>query len=148
MTISCKKCAIAKQAEPLVLEVTDEMRTQVKTLAATGLPHRYIRTHIINPKTGKYITQDALRKHFADELDAGRELVSTRALRRIEDFADEGNVQAATLMFSHYVAKELDKELQLELADALKSAVSSEGHSLLQTLVEKFTVDKVKSNDY
>ena len=52
-------------------EPTEAHRSHVETLAGFGLPHPQICQLIINPQTGKPISEKTLRLHFAAELETG-----------------------------------------------------------------------------
>ena len=127
------------QREPL--EITDAMRETVKELAAEGLPHRQIRTHIINPVTNKPITQDCLRKYFSDELDAGRGKLSHQIMQVIVAQALAGDEKAQAKVFETYIAPLIKQELADEQAMRVLNT-DIEPNALLRELVEKYARQK------
>lgn len=65
----------ARQFEP-----TDEMRRQVETLSGFGMTHDEIRCLVMNPATGRRITEETLVNHFRAELDNGVAKADAQAL--------------------------------------------------------------------
>lgn len=51
---------------------TDNQRERVRELAQWGVPQRRICLHVINPLTGRPVSEDMLKKYFQAELDQGR----------------------------------------------------------------------------
>lgn len=67
-----KKAAPPKKRGYKPWEPTTEEREKVAALAGYGLPEPQIALLTLNPKTGKPISNNTLRAHFAKDLESGR----------------------------------------------------------------------------
>lgn len=76
------------------LRPTAQQRSDVRLFAANGMSEKGIASAID-------VSRNSLRKHFAWELRAGREIEMAANLRRLRKAADEGSIAAM---------KELDKK--------------------------------------
>lgn len=63
--------AANKKGGMTAFEATPQQRANVEYLIGLGLTHIQIAGVVINPRTGKKISDTTLREHFRDELDVG-----------------------------------------------------------------------------
>jgi predicted transcriptional regulator len=84
---SPKRLSAGKKRGPAPLNPTKKQRDDVALYAAAGLSEPGIAAEI-------GVCQNTLRKHFAAELQAGREREIAANLRRLRKAADHGNVTA------------------------------------------------------
>lgn len=80
---------------PPVFEPTAEHRTTVETVAGFGLIYRDICLLIINPHTGKPISEPTLRGKFKRELAVGTVKTNANVVKSLYTQATKGNVTAA-----------------------------------------------------
>jgi hypothetical protein len=64
-------------------EPTDEQRNSVQTMAGHGIPHKEIALTVINPRTGRPIDDETLRKAFRYELDVGHVLANNKVVESL-----------------------------------------------------------------
>jgi hypothetical protein len=73
---------------------TDDNRLSVRTMAGFGMPQERIRQAIINPHTGRPISQSCLARVFAAEIEAGGAEMDELAARRHRERIDKGDTTA------------------------------------------------------
>jgi hypothetical protein len=73
---------------------TAEQRTFVSIMSAAGVEDHNIASAIINPLTGKPITETTLKKFFRHELHKGRALANARVIAALYKSALSGNLGA------------------------------------------------------
>ncbi len=79
---------------------TSEHRAQIEALAAYGIPQTAMCSLIVNPRTGRPISESTLRKHFRDELESGLwKAVASVASCLYEMTTSPGPYQAAACQF-------------------------------------------------
>lgn len=71
---------------------TEAQRQMVLVAVGAGVPERIMCQCVINPTTNKGIARETLRKHFAHELDAGRDVANVRVAAALFANAMSGNV--------------------------------------------------------
>jgi len=76
-------------------EPTADNRTTVETVAGFGLLHRDICLLIVNPHTGKPLSEKTLRANFKAELAIGAVKANANVVKSLYQQATKGNVTAA-----------------------------------------------------
>jgi hypothetical protein len=69
--------------KPGAFAPTEQLRRQVETLAAFGVPQEDICRMVINPNTGKPIAMQTLRRRFRRELDMGASKATARVVESL-----------------------------------------------------------------
>jgi len=75
---------------------TDEQRMQVRIMCACGFPQEQICERVIDPRTGKKISDKTLRKAFRAELDAGTEAANAIVAQSLFKKATGNGPQSVT----------------------------------------------------
>lgn len=78
---------------------SDEERQMVSKLSGIGLKQSDICELIINDQTGKAISEDTLRKHFASEIASGRSIAKSKVMRTAYQMAIGGEQPAMTMFW-------------------------------------------------
>ena len=124
-----------------VFEPTEEQRQIVKDLAGMGMPSRNIRTHIINPYTGKCISVESLVKYFKDDLDYGLSGANGTVLGILFDKCQRGDMQAITTWLNLYIRPSIERELELHYQHA---EIQSDATAIIRGLVKEYAEKKEK----
>src|SRR5260370_32903068 len=80
-------------------EPTAEQRDNVELLAAVGTTHDLIARMIVDPATGRHISDKTLRKYFRDELELGLAKANGIVGGKLFEMASDGLHDACTMFW-------------------------------------------------